>query len=126
MYDATRFHYAPACSPKGFVVVVPNRLTSKQELFDMLASALSFPDYFGENWDALIDCLSDLSWLHASEVTLVHEGLPGLPDRELRIYLECLQDVLERKARGDMPLLSMMFPQSAASEIARLLGAPEF
>ncbi len=124
MYDVTRFHYTPSCSPKGLVVVVPNSLSSKQELFDRLASTISFPNYFGENWDALIDCLSDLSWIDATEVTLLHEGLPRLPERELRTYLECLQDVLERTAREDLPVLTMMFPQSVTSEIVRLLAAP--
>lgn len=36
------------------------------ELFAALATALQFPDYFGQNWDAVADCLSD-----AGEVMLV-------------------------------------------------------
>lgn len=40
--------------------------TDKTELFTRIASALIFPDWFGHNWDALADCLGDLSWLPAA------------------------------------------------------------
>ena len=32
------------------------------DLFSGIARALDFPDWFGANWDALADCLGDLSW----------------------------------------------------------------
>lgn len=35
----------------------------KDALLKAIASALDFPDWFDPNWDALRDCLLDLSWL---------------------------------------------------------------
>jgi RNAse (barnase) inhibitor barstar len=37
------------------------------------AEALKFPDWFGGNWDALADCLNDLSWLPAGGYVLLLE-----------------------------------------------------
>ncbi len=37
--------------------------TTKSELLAQLAEAGQFPDYFGGNWDAAADCLTDLAWL---------------------------------------------------------------
>ncbi|MCK1796564.1 barstar family protein [Streptomyces sp. XM4193] len=34
----------------------------KSEFLDRCAAALDLPGWFGRNWDALADCLTDLSW----------------------------------------------------------------
>lgn len=44
---------------------------TKADFYDAVAAALSFPDWFGRNLDALYDCLRDLSWLPAGEHVLV-------------------------------------------------------
>jgi len=36
---------------------------NKQDFLAQIAKSLSFPDWFGTNWDALNDCLGDLDWL---------------------------------------------------------------
>ncbi|WP_435971137.1 barstar family protein [Streptomyces sp. Qhu_M48] len=35
-------------------------VTDKAALMDRCAAALDLPDWFGRNWDALADCLTDL------------------------------------------------------------------
>ncbi|MFG3255443.1 barstar family protein [Streptomyces sp. NPDC048172] len=37
-------------------------VTTKADFMDRCAGGLELPDYFGRNWDALADVLTDLSW----------------------------------------------------------------
>ncbi|MFC7014362.1 barstar family protein [Streptomyces viridiviolaceus] len=50
-------------------------------VFQQFYDGLRLPDYFGWNWNALSDCLSDLNWLSADHHVLVidaaDEILPG-------------------------------------------------
>jgi hypothetical protein len=47
---------------------------TKEEVLERIARALSFPDWFGRNWDALEDCLTDLSWCDADGHVFMFEG----------------------------------------------------
>jgi hypothetical protein len=69
------------------VCLIPPGVTNRDELFDVMAESLRFPIYFGRNWDALSDCLRDLSWLRKGRVLILHEDLPSLDDGALRSYL---------------------------------------
>jgi hypothetical protein len=53
------------------------RIDLRQPVFDAFAKALGFPDWFGRNWDALHDCLGDLSWLEAPGHVLLMDGDAG-------------------------------------------------
>lgn len=44
------------------VKIDASRIASEIDLLKVLAAGLNFPDYFGENWDALDECLRDLEW----------------------------------------------------------------
>lgn len=47
-------------------------LGDKAALLKAIGRVLEFPDYYGVNWDALEECLFDLSW-HAGQVVLLLE-----------------------------------------------------
>lgn len=53
----------PEALPTSLVPVLDGRtLNDKAELLAALGRALDLPDYYGGNWDALEECLNDLSW----------------------------------------------------------------
>lgn len=47
---------------------------TRSAMLGAISRALSFPSWFGRNWDALEDCLTDLSWLDGGGLVLVVEG----------------------------------------------------
>lgn len=76
------------------------RLASgKAAMLAAIADSLEFPEWFGGNWDALEDCLSDLSWRRgAAHVILFSQAKPG---DDLGILLDVLGAVAEFwRARG--------------------------
>lgn len=67
----------------------------KPGLMRSLARALRFPAGFGENWDALEDCLTDLSWREAGGHVFVIEGAESLLQGEGGVLLEVLEAAAE-------------------------------
>jgi len=62
---------------RGFAVFPVNLAgcTEKGEVLARLAEQLQFPAWFGQNWDALTDCLTDFSWRDAGGYVLILEQL---------------------------------------------------
>jgi len=46
----------------------------RHDFLERMARSLAFPDWFGFNWDALFDCLADLSWQPADAYLLILEN----------------------------------------------------
>ena len=62
----------------------------KDALMERVARAMEFPRWFGGNWDALEDCLTDLSWSSAAGHVLLFEGAGELPGDERGILVDVL------------------------------------
>lgn len=76
-------------------IVRASKMATEQQLFDECAAAYQFPYYFGENWDAFRDCISDLSWLPAQRYLTVVSGADGLlsnPPEHFVTLCEVLSD----------------------------------
>lgn len=51
--------------------------SDKADALARISRALEFPEWFGGNWDAMADCLSDLSWRPADGYVLLLEHVQG-------------------------------------------------
>lgn len=71
------------------------------EAMQRFATALQFPGWFGDNWDALADALGDLSWLPAPGYLLLldhaQDWREAAPD-EFDLLLEILDEAAARWA----------------------------
>jgi hypothetical protein len=115
---ADRFEYT-STPPANADVVVDSSVTEQTQLLELFARALRFPGYFGMNWNAFIDCLSDLSWLEQPKVVVDHRELPSLSPAERHDYLGCLQDVLERMDGRGPPRLRVVFREADREAVGR-------
>lgn len=115
-----------AGSPDEHIILIDRELRSKEDLLQALAQKARFPSYFGKNWDALYDCLNDLSWIQESKVVLVQaSGLDHLSDHDIRTYLSILIETARRWAETDeKQFLIVVSPDCAAnSTVGELLAA---
>jgi RNAse (barnase) inhibitor barstar len=56
--------WSKAAGPHGVARIVRGqKATTRSDFFNELSAALQFSWYFGENWDAVDECLADLEWL---------------------------------------------------------------
>jgi hypothetical protein len=85
-------------------VLSGRHMCRKRELFDEFAARLSFPTYFGHNWDALAECLADLEWLHGLAYAVVINGAQEILDEEppeqLRLFFQLIEGVAAEWAQA--------------------------
>ena len=68
-------------------------VAGKEKMLAALAKSLGFPEWFGGNWDALEDCLTDLSWREDRPRVLLFSGAKA--GDELGILLDILASSAE-------------------------------
>jgi len=119
-FDPAAFRFGGPVPRGAHVARVPAGIDSKATLFRALVPVLALPAYFGANWDALEECLRDLSWIGPKTVALVHEDLPDLPKKELLTYLSILSDAVKDWKDGEEHALVVIFPAKAKTNFEAL------
>ena len=86
-------------------------IADKATLLRACADALAFPPYFGRNWDALADCLTDLSWLPAPGYALVYDNPAPLIRRspaDWAVAREIFREAAARWGRAGVPFAVLL------------------
>jgi hypothetical protein len=87
-------------------------------VFDALAAALDFPDWFGANWDALEDALSDLAWRKGEGHVLLLRSYPA--GDELGLLIDVLRSVADYWAGRGRPFFAIFIDPQKRLALADL------
>jgi RNAse (barnase) inhibitor barstar len=88
-------------------------MTDRASMFDDFAAACDFPGWFGRNWDAFADCLSDLSWLPERPVAVCWQrsGVFAARNPEIwRMAGEVIDTAIEDREAAGLPALYVIYP----------------
>jgi hypothetical protein len=78
-----------------------------------IAQALRFPDWFGGNWDALEDCLGDLSWRAGDGHVLVFRNWQALTSDDLGVLIDVLRSSAEFWQGRGKPFFAVLIDPQA-------------
>jgi hypothetical protein len=93
----------------NFARVSLQGVAGKEGLLAAIAASLAFPGWFGANWDALEDCLTDLSWREAEGHVVVFTELASTAlDDELGILIDVLASSAEYWAARGKPFFAVL------------------
>lgn len=70
----------------------------KDQFLNQVALVLSFPEYFGNNWDAFADCLTDMSWHETDGFVILYDNFDSLAEhspRDFEIALDIFKESTE-------------------------------
>jgi RNAse (barnase) inhibitor barstar len=107
---------------------IPSGIKDEDRLFDALAKILDLPDYFGNNWNALYDCLCDFDWIRQHRIRIKHSDLPLEHDIvSCKLYLKVLSDaILDWREQVDPNFcthsLEVIFPESLKHTVNAISG----
>jgi len=83
----------------------------KADFLEHIARAMAFPQWFGRNWDALADCLKDLSWLPGKGWVVVLEKSKHFGaghGREFEQAMELMAEIADYWRPQDKPFWTLI------------------
>jgi RNAse (barnase) inhibitor barstar len=68
-----------------------SKARNKENLLAAIGTAMAFPEWFGHNWDALLDCLADLGWRPAEGYVAILEHCDRIHGMAEADFVQTLQ-----------------------------------
>ena len=83
------------------------KINSKQTFLKQAAEAMEFPAYFGANWDAFDECITDLTWCPAQRYVILYDHADIFAQAEptqYQIALDIFNSAKEYWEANNIPL----------------------
>ena len=107
----------------AFFHIEGRNIARKEQLLNHFANVLRFPEHFGENWDALEECLTDLEWIDAKGYILYYDHidpfLAAHPD-QFETLVEILRDAVQSWKEDGTAMLVLLSGTKPPKGVARL------
>ena len=112
----------------AFFHIEGKKITRKEQLMNAVATALHFPKHFGNNWDALEECLTDLEWVDADGYVIYFDHVDGLlethPD-QFETLVEILRDAVKAWKEDGSSMVVLFSGSKPPKGISRLKDKQE-
>lgn len=98
-------------------------IARKEQLLNHFSTALHFPDHFGDNWDALEECLTDLEWVDGDGYVIQYDHidplLAGHPD-QFETLVEILRDAVASWKEDGAAMIVLLSGSKPPKGVSRL------
>lgn len=107
-----RNQFAAHCQQAGWqcFILEGDSIRTKTDFLQHCAQTLQLPDYFGQNWDALADCLIDLDQIATRYVVLYTqpERFAETEPKQFEIALDVLASAVNYWSQTDTPMYVLL------------------
>lgn len=103
-------------------------IARKEQLLSHVASVMRFPNHFGDNWDALEECLTDLEWIDGEGYVVYYDHidpfLSAQPD-QFETLVEILRDAVGSWKEDGTAMIVLLSGSKAPKGVSRLKKGAE-
>lgn len=107
----------------AFFHIEGRNIARKEQLLNHVATALRFPGYFGDNWDALEECLADMEWIDAPGYVIYYDHIDGLLAAhadQFATFVEICRDAVGSWKEDGTPMVVLLSGTKAPKGVAPL------
>jgi hypothetical protein len=127
IYSSSKFLFVNKLSSviipeNSFVVDIHQEITDQNGLYDVYKKAITFPNYFGQNWNAFFDLLKDFHWVSETNIIIRHFITPSLGRDDLKTYLQILIDSIDFWKQFENHKIIVYFSVDFKSKIDEVLS----
>ena len=94
---------------KNWILLNGDIINNKETFLKEISKLLNFPGYFGKNWDALNDCITDMSWFDLSKpLHIIYKNSNNFQENspnDFSIAMEIMSSAVKIMNKNDLQMV---------------------